>query len=448
MLDQSFSAEAFRRIYDLENRRGLDVAGVYFPSLETETVAIHDKVNELRKLRVAKPSMTQSDFDAAYTLLRAELKALKHQKSVAIDVILETVSDKVLASNFKVGLTARPGPGGKTVYALDGSPGSFFVIKQLQRNVHKIYGVKQSNRTEILQRLRDTVASKFPFEVVRTDISSFYETIDAKKLMAQLDDDHLLSSVSKKFIAQILYAFHSATGTAVGVPRGVGISAYLAELYLRPVDRAIRAIPGLVLYGRYVDDIVAVFARPPVGKDLGSYSGLVTKALSDRGLTANPAKTKFVDLGQPGPHSLSYLGYDMIFEHGKCQISPSANKVVRYEKRMEAAFDEYDATVSIDPRRSYRQLVARVKFLCGNTRLSNSKSSATTGIYFNNFLANDISALAALDAKLKAHIRKIKRPNLRARLKPFSFVKGFTERRYHNMSARELAMIVKAWKHG
>jgi len=108
------------------------------------------------------------------------------------------------------------------------------------------------------------LGSKFPFELVRTDISSFYESIDRQRLIEKMDRDQLLSPASKKYILQVLNSYGQISNTTTGVPRGVGISAYLAELYLEPIDKAIKEIPGLVLYCRFVDDIVAVFARPPL----------------------------------------------------------------------------------------------------------------------------------------------------------------------------------------
>lgn len=53
MLDQMFTAENFRRIYDAENRKGLDLANRYFPSLEPLTLAVRTKVQDIRDHRTA-----------------------------------------------------------------------------------------------------------------------------------------------------------------------------------------------------------------------------------------------------------------------------------------------------------------------------------------------------------------------------------------------------------
>ncbi len=258
----------------------------------------------------------------------------------------------------------------------------------------------------------------------------------------------MLSPASKKYIKQVLDSYGAISGTASGVPRGVGISAYLAELHLRPVDKAIRASPGLVLYCRFVDDIVAVFARPPAGKDLGSFKDLINAILGENGLTYNPDKTSEHKLADSEPKKFEYLGYRFHLKPGQFEISPSAAKVAKYRARMNAAFADYWRERPVSPKGAFRKLVARVKFLTGNTRLSNSKSRAATGIYFNNSIATNLSSLEWLDKRLKTRIKELKRTSLQKQLKKLKFTTGFEQRRYHNFSTRELQVIVRAWKHG
>lgn len=448
MLDQMFTAENFRRIYDAENRKGLDLASRYFPTLEPLTLAVRDKVKEIRDHRALEATMAAHVFEAKLAKLKTELAALKTSKSAAVDDLMDDISQKVLKPTFKIDLSQKTGPQGKSVYCIDAEPETFFVIKQLQRNIHRIYGVKQANRHDLVCQLRDMLGSSFPFELVRTDISSFYESIDRKRLVEKLDRDHLLSPATMKYIKQVLDSYGTKSGTATGVPRGVGISAYLAELYLRPVDDAIRAIPGIVLYCRFVDDIVAVFARPPSGINLGSFKDRITAIFLDNALTHNAAKTHEFALADPAPKAFEYLGYRFSVTGMKFEIGPSSAKVDKYRARMNAAFEDYWEQRPLDPRRAYRELAARVKFLTGNTRLSNSKSRATTGIYYNNSIATDLSSFEKLDNELKMLVNGLKSSSLQKQLRKLKFSTGFTQRRYHNFSTRELQMIVRAWKHG
>lgn len=443
-----FTAENFRRIFDIENRKGVDLVGLFFPFLNPVTLDIKAKVSEIRILRSQRSAMSVEDFDAIFIALTADLVTLKSQKSAAIDAEMDALSDAVSQASFKLVLEKKEGPLGKPVFVIDGTAATFFVVKQLQRNVNRIYGVKQSNRHDLACQVRDTVRSGFPYEIVRTDISAFYESIDRKKLLSKLDADQLLSSSSKKFIKQILDSYGLHSGSADGIPRGVGISAYLAELYLRPLDRDIRSLPGLVLYCRYVDDIVAVFARPPAGETLADYDELVIAALGRYRLSHNPAKTTAIKLGEMGVKTFEYLGYRFTAGNGALNIAPSDSKLVKLENRINAVFEAYWERASINPRQAYREIVARVKFITGNTRLLNSKSTAATGIYYNNPIITDLRGFATLDMLLKKRIKAIKRPKLRTRLLTFTLAGGFNERRFHSFSSRELQYIVKAWKHG
>ncbi|TRO22238.1 RNA-directed DNA polymerase [Ectopseudomonas mendocina] len=442
-----FSAENFRHIYDIENRKGVDLATRYFPALKPLTLAIREKVQSIRDLRKIEATFKAEDFQERLRNLKDELAILKEQKSSAIDTLMSEISQRVLKPCFKICLSQKTGPKGKPVFCIDTEPETFFVIKQLQRNIHFIYGVKQANRHDLACQLRDILRSKFPFEIVRTDISSFYESIDRKRLLEKIDRDQLLSPASKKYIKQVLDSYGDISGATTGIPRGVGISAYLAELYLKPVDTSIIKLPGLVLYCRFVDDIVAVFARPPAGKALGSFKDQITSIFGENGLTHNTAKTSELNLANTNPKKFEYLGYRFLVESGgKVDISPSAAKVAKYRTRINSAFAEYWREKSISSRSAYRKLVGRVKFLTGNTRLSNSKSCAATGIYFNNPIATNLTSFALLDKQLSRRIDELKRTSLQKQLKKLKFTTGFEQRRFHNFSTKELQVIVRTWK--
>lgn len=150
MLDQMFTAENFRRIYDAENRKGLDLATRYFPTLEPHTLAVREKVKDIREHRALGPTMAADVFEAKLLALKNELAALKATKSAAVDDLMDDISQKILKPSFKIDLSQKTGPEGKPVYCIDAEPETFFVIKQLQRNIHRIYGVKQANRHDLV----------------------------------------------------------------------------------------------------------------------------------------------------------------------------------------------------------------------------------------------------------------------------------------------------------
>ena len=89
MLDQMFTAENFRRIYDAENRKGVDLAARYFPTLEPFTHDVRDKAQEIRDLRKIEATITADAFKAQLLSLKTELATLKTAKSSAIDVLMD-----------------------------------------------------------------------------------------------------------------------------------------------------------------------------------------------------------------------------------------------------------------------------------------------------------------------------------------------------------------------
>lgn len=442
-----FTAENFRKIFDSENRKGIDLGKKFFPEVADASLKIKDKVSELRVLRSNKNNYSPESFLQEEKVILHKIKEIKATKSSIVDEELEKICHIVSNPNFKITLEKKDGPHGKPIYILDGTAETYFVGKQLQNNVYSLYKVKQASRHDLASQIQKTLQNKFPLEIVRTDIASFYESVNKDKLIKKLDEDQLLSSASKRIIKQILNSYSLLSGSNNGLPRGVGVSAYLAELYMRSVDYDIGATPGLILYCRYVDDIVAIFARPNTGASIPSYEDLIIDVISKNQLNHNLTKTKQIITTDTPDYAFEYLGYEYVVDGGKLNLFPSKAKLTKIEKRIAAAFDAYDTRFPINPRIAFRDLVSRVKFLTGNTRLVNSKSSATTGIFYNNPLVTTTSSFETLDKALKIRTNSIKRKVLRDRLKKFSFVNGFTERHFHNFSSQELENIVKVWKY-
>lgn len=451
MLDQLFSGENFRSIFDTENRKGLDVASLYFPALNHFTLERKQTLNAISELSAKKKSMQKEEYIAKKTKLKSVLSTIKENKSKAIDKELDELSRRVLKPDFRLVLSQKTGPNNKPVFCVDNSAAAFFVIKQLQRNIHRIYNVKQSNRHHLACQLRDTLSCThtkcFPFELVRTDISTFYESIDRNKLIAKLESDQILSSTSLNFLKHLMTSYQALTGNPIGIPRGVGISAYLAELCLHDLDQEIRLIPGLVLYCRYVDDIVTVFARPSTGLALHAYKDQLSRVLHVNGFTCNPIKTQEVLIPSQTPQTFEYLGYSFNISPYGLAISPSQAKLDKLKTRLDAAFNCYHISSHTNSRKAYRALTSRIKYLTGNTKLANSKSHVAVGLYYSNSLMTDCSGLQTLDKYLSQQIKLLKSKRLRLRLKYYTFTLGFSERRFHRYDPHDFHMISKAWKH-
>jgi hypothetical protein len=448
MLDQLFTAENFRKIYDVENRRGHDLVARFFPTLEPNVRDLKDKVQELRAVRSRKNSLPEAEFNRQKDLLKEQINAIKKTKSDLLDQLLEVVSKNVGAKSFQIALRMATGPGGKNIFVAEDTAETYFVLKQLQVNLQNLYAVKQSNRHDLVCQVRNILSSTFPYQVLRTDISSFYENIDRKSLIQTLEEDQLLSSSSKRHIRNVLDIYGRLAGSEKGIPRGIGISAYLAELYLRHFDRSVRSLDGLVLYCRYVDDIVAILSPSPTQSNSSTFDQEFSSILAQYGLLQNQQKTVYFDLAVTRDVKFEYLGYRFFRKNNELQLSPSSRKIKKYKSRIQKAFEAYEKTRHTSPRHAHRDLVSRIKFLTGNARLKNSKSTAVVGSYYSNSLSSHVRSFSLLDKFLVKCISHVGSPRLRSRLKKYKFLDGFEKRVFHNFSAKELKNIVEVWEHG
>lgn len=446
MLDQAFTTENFRKLYDRENRRGVNLESRFFPGLADLTEEIRARTSEIKQLR-RTPGFTESaTLQAQVETIQSERAEWKKRKEDAVDAELEVLAADARADSFAISLRRAIGPGGKPVYPAEDLPINFFVLKQLQENLKRLYGVKQANRHHIVCQVRDTLNSNFRWVLVRTDIESFYESVDRQALLSKLSSDLLLSVSSKRHIRKILQNYGNLSGEPVGIPRGVGISAHLSELFMRKLDRKLRGLKGAVFYARYVDDIVIIFA-PTRADDPASYEREVRAAIAKHGLNPNPAKTFTRVIGPTNSAKFDYLGYRFEATGGRCAVHVSAKKIARYKKRVELSFADFRRRMLVEPKIARRLLIARMRFLTGNTRLHNNKQHAMTGIFYSNSEITDSSSLSGLDAYKDYLAAQTGIASLQNQLAHFSFVRGFEERTFHIFTPHSINRIVQAWKY-
>ncbi len=446
MVSESFSAHNFRQIFDYENRRGLNLEAKFFPEIEEVTRAIKVCMADIRGLKRQKRALLPEYYVLKKAILNEEKLILKKKKEELLTKELENISSEIASGNMRVGLQQVAIPGGKIAYAVDKTPKAYFIIKQLQQNVRKLYKVKQSSRYEIICQLKAALGDPFPKYIIRTDIRDFYESVSCEKLLRKLDEDALLTLPSRTIIRQILRDYQTLSGGLTGIPRGIGISAYLAELYMRQFDEAIRALDGIAFYARYVDDIVTAFSASPDSSATDLLPFVKEKA-AVLGLKLNPGKTSEYDCRKPGKHELEYLGYKIMFGDGSVRVGLSTKRDKKYKSRIKRSFDVYARQAQLSEKKARRLLIKRIEFLAGNTRLLNNKANIMTGVFYSNSLLSSADELESIDRALRAQARAIKPLSLRNSLKRFSFQDGFLERRFRAFTTQELAEIVEIWKY-
>lgn len=469
MIDQSFSAENFEKIFNIENRKG----NINKDTLPTEYVSIILKIKEVKRNIVElqksykKEEITKDEFLNEKDCLNEKIKTLQQKKEGVLYEELKKYSDEVNKPKFRFSFNIGERKG-KATYEIGTSITQFYAIKQLQYNLRKTFKVKQSDRYRILKQVKLLLSDGFPKIIIRTDIESFYESIPQSRLIDLISNNTLLTHKSKNFISQILKEYEKLKNKdkedqGYGVPRGLGLSAYLCELYMRNIDNHIKSIQNVTFYARYVDDIFIVIT-PQTLSDNADYLGILRGTFSKYGLTMKESKTDRVDILRTNGNkaTVNYLGYTFEIDYGvnhcNININLTTNKIDKYKKRLEKAFDHYNITSKYDEKSARRILFNRLRFLSGNTKLLNSKAGIKVGVYYSNSLLDDTN-LKSLEF-LNGYLKKMVHTNLKPycstsfdveKLKTqivaqFDFCEGFREKYFHNYSTDQLIEIKKIWK--
>ncbi len=445
MLDQSFSAENFRKILDYENRKGVYLEGEYFQDIEKITEEIKKCNTEVRD---KKNKISAEEFEIFRKETNEKKDKLKEKKEEQLSIELQKISDIVVNDKFRIKLTKDDDITDKPVYKIENKPEYFFALKQIQYNFRKLYKVKQANMFAIVSQIKGLLEDNFPKYVIRTDIQEFYESIPHDILLQKLNEENLLTFYSKKIHFQIINEYKRLSCSNKGLPRGVGVSAYLAELYMRDIDNQIKSIPTVSYYARYVDDIIIVFT-PLSTKDSRDYLAKIDEIIETKySLTRNKAKTKSFDLvDTPTACNLEFLGYQIQFGNGSIKLKLTSNKVARYKHRIDLVIDSYLNYAKINEKKARKILVKRLKFLTGNTRLLNNKKNILVGVFYSNNLLTDSSDFKGLDSYLTHKIQsRISVVHLQTRLAKYKFEEGFSSKRFSAFTTNELSDILEIWK--
>lgn len=146
--------------------------------------------------------------------------------------------------------------------------------------------------------------------VVDADITSFFDTIDHDRLMKEVEkvvSDGQILRLIRCFFEQSILDGMSEWQPERGTPQGAVLSPLLANIFLHPVDCALRQA-GFEMV-RYADDLVILCKnREEAVKALDALTAEIT-ALD---LSLHPEKTRMVDALARG--GFDFLGYH--FERG------------------------------------------------------------------------------------------------------------------------------------
>lgn len=466
MLNQSFTADNFEKIYDIENRKSsiTEYLGVEYKEVLVKIKSLQNEVSLIRhkKLSDRSDAENQTLIDNKQNIS----KLIADKKEIQLNEF-EKISKNVNGKNFTINLQPRD----NDIFIIQDTRDAFFAMKQLQYNVKKTFKVKQSSRHLILSQIKLLLNESSPKYVIRTDVSKFFESIQQDKLFDKIDENTLLNIQSKKFILQILDEYNKKKDTTKididkGVPRGVGISSYLSELYMKDIDNQIKNMEDVVYYARYVDDIFIIISPKFPKKDIDNYFSKIKEIVGRESLTLKDKgdnKCSLLDLSEPNiaKTKITYLGYTLYIKRQgnktDVKFGLSETKKDKIKNRIKLSFEHFNNTNKYGIKNARNELFLTLRFLSSNTKLSGAKNRVKTGIFFSNdLLDNDcLSDIKEIDDFLrkqqvsfydKFFQNQEQKLLCENRLKAFInrniiFEKGFTNKIYYTFSKNELRTI-------
>jgi len=230
------------------------------------------------------------------------LKKLGKNIEEETDKQAQKISNKLIKENYTPTLRKLPHQvKGKDVYTTKKFVDSEYVESAESTISQKIardtilenFKIRFSNRDEIIGALIPIIEDKSNKLVFRTDISSFYESIEHNKIKEMINPQKKIGQSTKNLVNGILDQYKEITGLEKGLPRGVPLSATLAELCMAEFDNEILGIPEVNYYARYVDDIVLIVKTKDSSPE--SYEKVIRSLkdkLSDMNLSINEQKTE------------------------------------------------------------------------------------------------------------------------------------------------------------
>ena len=142
---------------------------------------------------------------------------------------------------------------GKTIYRTK-LLSDELVLRKLCTNIKSVRKIKATNRNVVISNLLSHLSEGVPYRLYRLDIKSFYESFLIDDIVGYIQDIPGLSPHSKSLIKSLFEHYRTIGG--IGLPRGLALSALLAEMLMEDFDSRVMAITGVYFYARYVDDMV------------------------------------------------------------------------------------------------------------------------------------------------------------------------------------------------
>lgn len=281
-------------------------------------------------------------------------------------------------------------------------PTAYVLSRLLIEELKKAFNISLPDRNSLLDALDSSIRLDRPKAIIRTDISSFFECVNHKRLFGFLESNDKVSQLAKQFFYRIFLEFDRHRSllnkSGFGLPRGLAVSSYLAEVYLTGIDSIIKSDGELSFYGRYVDDIVITISNTSSKTPLEVFKNLKEEfwKLDLKLHEDQNKKFSIINLGDNEIELGEYLGYSLSWNPRceKLDFRMPFAKIQRKQTMIDKAFLHFERVSRKDLKKARRDLIDCLNFISANYLLKGNKNKIITGIYYAN---EHLTSLDALD---------------------------------------------------
>ncbi len=479
MYSNSYSLENIEKTLDLANKKGQIKSFWLSESGDDDSNKLTKLSSDLKKCRIELRNSKKTKKDPNEILaISNKLELLKEELGDYYKKNCENITSKIDQRTFKIEFETKENEDEKSLYYVNDLP-SFIASKILMTDIKKIYKTYPEGRDSILRKLSLLLREPFQKILLRVDIKSFYESIPNDDLMNKIKKDALIPSKSQRLLRQVFYKYNTSNKN-LGIPRGLSFSPFLAELYMKDIDKIISNISGIYFYARYVDDIVVLAAPNSEIQTSIQLFVRLKKIFENYKLDLHSEKEKnktcLFDMPKNKDVNFDYLGYNIRItkekEENTVRFYLTDKKIEKYKREIKNAFDIYLKNASLKPEKDTQsnkkrnqplaKLYKELQFLTGNYRLSGTKKDILSGIYFKHHFLSELDQLKDLDKCLKEEVEKINDESISKKVfcfqtenmrleyiegikkyirTKFSFEEGYKNRRIHKIPAHYFRII-------
>lgn len=338
----------------------------------------------------------------------------------------------------------------KDVYSLsDGC--DYLYGRVIQENIKHEYGIHAGNRDRIIRQLKCVLDDELPKSIIRTDIKSFFESIDTEKLIDELEEDNRIQKSQINAIKSIISEYEALSTQSIGVPRGIGISSYLAEKYLSGVDKKMTNSDYVVYYARFVDDIVIITTENRINstENANTVFELLKHEIESLNLELHPIGGKS-SICSFDSMDFDFLGYHFIKDGNKLVVDIADEKMRKIIMKINRAIisfynKEYSLKNNLTYRKKLRFLRDRLELLSRPVHLLGMTKKTIIGIPVTYSEVTRDKSFVELDNELKSLTASIKNKDVQSIIKGISF-SNIDMDNPKNIRYKEYKYLSSIWK--